>query len=182
MRALARSRPRSADGSFLPIDPARRARIVAETPERIRRGQTTTQIALEHGIPPRTLRSWLLGDETVENARGEFLAQELSIQIEAIENADSPLPLARAREAFRAWAWIAERREARLYGPKQEVTHITADLGERLRRARERVVNSVDNSGVIEHTGVMSNQPALPNPQAGTEALLPPEGPIQSKK
>ena len=36
---------------------------------------------------------------------------------------DGPLRLARAREEFRAWSWIAERREARLYGQKQEVTH-----------------------------------------------------------
>lgn len=149
-RALARSRPRSADGTFLPIDPEKRARIVAETPERIRQGQTTTQIAKEHGIPARTLRSWLLGDELVENARGEFLAQELTAQIEAIENATEPLPLARAREAFRAWSWIAERREARLYGQKQEHTHVVIDdLGDRLRRARERVIEG-ESSKQIE--------------------------------
>ena len=47
---------------------------------------------------------------------------------------------ARAREAFRAWSWIAERRLPSYFGQKQEITHVSADLGDRLRRARERVI------------------------------------------
>ena len=49
------------------------------------------------------------------------------------KNADSPLALACAREEFRAWSWIAERREARLYGPqiavKNEVVIVDRDVG-----------------------------------------------------
>lgn len=122
-RALARRQPRSAEGTFLPIDPEKRARIVAEAPGCIRRGETTTQLADRHGIPARTLRHWLIADESVESARGDFLAHELACRLQDIDDATEPLPLARAREAFRAWSWIAERREARLYGLKQEVTH-----------------------------------------------------------
>ena len=36
--------------------------------------------------------------------------------------ATDALSLAQAREGFKAWSWIAERREHRLYGQKQELT------------------------------------------------------------
>jgi hypothetical protein len=144
-KALARRQPRTQQGTFLPIDPEKRARIVAEAPECIRQGETTTQIACRHNIPARTLRFWLLGDNQVENARGEFLSHELAMRLDEIDNATEPLPLARAREAFRAWSWIAERREARLYGQKQEVTH----KAETPILSITIVNNAVDNSALI---------------------------------
>ena len=122
MRRDAIKRPRSAKGQYLHlIEPAKRAEIILEAPERILRGESTTRIAESYGVSASTIRSWLIGNEKAEAARGAMLAMELSLQLEAIETATDPLSLARAREAFRAWSWIAERREARLYGQKQEV-------------------------------------------------------------
>ena len=122
-RRDALKQPKSVKGTFLStLDPETRKAIILEAPERILRGETTTQIAQSYGIPPSTIRSWLVGNNDAELARGAMLAMELMMQVEAIELAQDPLSLARAREAFRAWSWIAERREHRLYGQKQELT------------------------------------------------------------
>ena len=124
MRQDARRRPRTTQGTFSPIyTPERRAQIILGVPDAIRNGITTTQYAKQQNIPASTLKSWIIGSDIIEAARGEFLALELMLQVEAIDTAQDPLSLARAREGFRAWSWIAERREARLYGQKQEITH-----------------------------------------------------------
>ena len=123
LRREALKQPRSKKGVFLSqLDPEKRKAIILEAPERILRGETTTQIAQSYDIPASTLRSWLVGNPDAEQARGAMLAMELTTKIGEIENANDPLSLAQAREGFRAWSWIAERREARLYGQKQEVT------------------------------------------------------------
>lgn len=144
IRSEARKQPISAKGQFLPVVSAeRRTEIVLSVPEAIRSGKTTREIAEEQGIAFSTLKSWLLSDKATEDARGEFLSSELALRTEEFDIAKEhrdPLALAYAREGFKAWSWIAERREARLYGQKQEITHISADLGDRLRRARERVI------------------------------------------
>ena len=122
MRQDALQQPRSSKGVFLSqLDPAKRAEIILEAPERIMRGESTTKIAETYGIPASTLRSWLVGNPDAELARGAMLAMELMVKVEEIDTASDPLSLARAREGFKAWSWIAERRESRLYGQKQEV-------------------------------------------------------------
>ena len=124
MRQEARRRPISPEGRFLPcVSPEKRLEVILSVPEALRSGETTTQIAERHGINPRTLRSWLIGESAPEEARGEFLSHEIIARAEQIDLADHPLPLARAREAFKAWSWIAERRENRLFGQKQEITN-----------------------------------------------------------
>lgn len=162
MRKEARSQPRTSEGTFLPVvSTEKRLEIVQSVPAALKAGKTTTQIAESYGIQPRTLRSWLISDETTEQARGEFLSHEIVARAEDIDLADNPLPLARAREAFKAWSWIAERREARLFGQKQEVTHKG--------NAPVLSITIVDNSGNLvdslstnQHTSVMSNTPELP--------------------
>src|SRR5690349_5569237 len=72
--------PRSKKGTFLcQLDPAKRAEIILEAPERILRGETTTQIAASYGIPSSTIRSWLIGNEKCEQARGAMLGMELAM-------------------------------------------------------------------------------------------------------
>ena len=99
-----------------------RQKAVADAIESLERGETTEQIAQRHNLPGRTLRAWLLGDERADVARGRMISYELARTLSDIGEATEPLPLARAREEFRAWSWIAERRESRLYGQKQEVS------------------------------------------------------------
>ena len=83
-------------------------------------------LGAKYGVSGRTVRTWLLADERAEKARGLLINGELARTLDELreaKTASSPLPLACAREEFRAWSWMAERREHRLYGQKQEVTH-----------------------------------------------------------
>jgi len=118
-------RARDEDGRLLPVHtPEKRQEVITDAVEALRCGETTDEIGKRHGVSGRTVRYWLLGDERAEQARGFMIAAELARTLEDLKEAkyaDSPLPLACAREEFRAWSWIAERREARLYGQKQEV-------------------------------------------------------------
>ena len=128
-----------------------RQRAVNDAIEALERGETTEQIAARHNLPGRTLRAWLLGDDKAESARSRMISYELARTISDIGEAQDPLPLARAREEFRAWSWIAERRESRLYGQrlsvesKQVMDPASQELAtaavELLRHFREKVVN-----------------------------------------
>ena len=106
--------------------PEERSQIVLDAQQSLLAGETTEQIAERLKVPGRTLRYWLLDDPNTEIARRALINGELARTLEEMREAkhsDSPLPLACAREEFRAWSWIAERRESRLYGQKQEVNH-----------------------------------------------------------
>lgn len=125
-RALARRQPRTNKGTFgLIHDPEKRKAAILDALDSLPFGEPTNQIAARHGIPGPTLRAWLLAEESLpaEIARNAFMSSELSLRVQDIDEATDPLSLARAREAFRAWSWIAERRNAKFFGPKQEVTH-----------------------------------------------------------
>ena len=161
MRQEARSEPASTDvRTYTVLDPQTRSQLILEAPERIRRGETTTQIAKSYGISPSTLTAWLVGDDRAEEARGAMLAQELIAKAEDIETAPDPLALARAREGFRAWSWIAERRQARLYAQKQEVT---GKDGGPLQVQIVRFGQTIEGQSTV-----------LSTPQEGNAALLQP--------
>lgn len=165
-RALARRQPRTNKGTFgLMHSPESRAAVILDALNSLPAGESTDSIAARHNIPGPTLRAWLLADESLDNAansaRRSFLSFELSLRASDIDNAADPLTLARAREAFRAWAWIAERREARLYGMKQEVTH---EVGQSFTEA----LLSIIKARQLRDTGVMSN----PNPLITNESPI----------
>ena len=121
-------RPKAAlTGMFISKhSPEERQELIRQAQEAIMAGETTDQFAQRKGISGRTVRYWLLDDPATELvARRALINGELVRTLEEMREAkhsNSPLPLACAREEFRAWSWIAERREARLYGQKQEVT------------------------------------------------------------
>ena len=147
--------PRAAlSGQYLsPIAPERKQEIIEAAYQGLASGLTTDQLGERYGISGRAIRYWLLNDDKAEQARKAMVDQELARTGEEIRLATEPLPLARAREEFRYWAWIAERRDSARYGQKQEVTVLQGDLGERLRRARERVIEhspDTDSAQVIE--------------------------------
>lgn len=153
-RALARRQPRTNKGTFgLIHSPEKRQEAILDALNSLPAGESTDAIASRHAIPGSTLRAWLLADVTLDHAansaRKVFLAHELSIRANDIDQANDPLTLARAREAFRAWSWIAERREAQMFGQKQEVTH---ELGQSFTAAlldisKARTERIVDQSG-----------------------------------
>ena len=104
---------------------------------------TTAEIAKEMGVHRSGLHQWLLRN-CEEQWREAQIARALSALEESKDNlkvARDALSLGRARESLRSAQWELERLFSRLYGQKQEVTHnINGDLGDRLRRARERVI------------------------------------------
>jgi hypothetical protein len=135
-------------GQFVALVPDEtRKAVIDEAINAIQQGENSHQamdaLGKKYGVSGRTVRTWLLADDRAEKARGLLISSELARTLDemrAAKDASSPLPLACAREEFRAWSWMAERRESRLYGQKQEVTHVVTDLGDRLRRAREREI------------------------------------------
>jgi hypothetical protein len=148
MEAVAETKPKRGRGrpkGNIPTPYVERATIVQDTLLRLEKGETTDAIAKSHNVEPRTLRSWLLVDcpPQAEHQRARYIAGQLQTAIEEIEAANDHIPLARARERFRSWAWIAERRLPQLFAQKQEVKiDVNVHLADRLVRARERVINN----------------------------------------
>ena len=123
-RSKPSEQPRTESGTFLPVvSVERRSEIITDALEALKTGETTDSIAKRHEVSPRTLRSWLIALPEADLARALMVAGELSKSIQEINDSDGPMPLARARESFRAWAWIGERRLPQYFGVKQEVTH-----------------------------------------------------------
>jgi hypothetical protein len=116
-----RGRPRGA----IALPDAHRIDIVRDALVSLDKGETTDQIARRNKVEPRTLRAWLLVDcpAEYEHQRARYIASQLQNAIEDIESADEQIPLARARERFRSWAWLAERRLPSLFAQKQEVAN-----------------------------------------------------------
>lgn len=109
-------------GRFLPkVPPEQREAIIKASYERLQAGDTTDTIAASYGIPGQTLRHWLLDDPKADEARRILINGELARTLDDMRTAEEPLALARGREEFRAWSWVAERRESKLYGQR---THI----------------------------------------------------------
>ena len=105
-------------------------------------GIPAEDVAIKHGIPRSTIYSWLLDNEVAQEHRSRFFHFQIGQQLEAMAVAATPLDLARARDLRRAWAETAAVRDHHNYGPHihQTVENIT-DLGDRLRRADERVID-----------------------------------------
>jgi hypothetical protein len=125
-----------------PIPLELRAAILEDAKAQILNGFTIDQIAAKHGISHYTLDMWLhaLGEE-YEELRRAWVDGMLMEAGQLLKAADDPLGLARARELQRRAQWYAERRDKARYGQDQTFTLNVIDLGDRLRRARERVID-----------------------------------------
>jgi len=104
-----------------------REAIKSDTYPRLELGETTDQIAESHNVPGSTLRYWLVNDPQATKARLSLVNAEMMRTATDMKEAVDPLALARAREEFRVWSFLAERRFPELYGQKQEVTHKSPD-------------------------------------------------------
>lgn len=114
-------------------------------------------VAKKHGIPTSTLYSWLISNEVAQESRSRFFHFEISQQLEAMSAAQSPLELARARDLRRAWAETAAVRDHVNYGPRNFVqVENVGDLGEKLRRSRERVIEGEKPLRISEGTSAGS--------------------------
>lgn len=109
--------------------------------QRIADGVRVSTIAHELGVSPSALYQRYRGHPGYLPARLLGTAARLDCAEREVEVADDPLTLARAREVHRTVAWRASVEHPSEWGQHQHITveHI-GDLGEKLRRARERVI------------------------------------------
>ena len=139
------------NGRILPaVTPEVRTEILDQAIQAIAHGQSAMIVAGAHNIDYSTLYKWILADckPEADTARRNHFAGELVRALEAIKGASDPFLLARAREDYRATAWLAERRCSGQYGQHSTQVVITADLESAIDRARERaerVVLGVDS-------------------------------------
>jgi len=141
------------------IPAERRAEIADQVLSRYMLGEQVANIAPEYGTSDVTIYALLLREHEqawvdIQQARAlarfERCQDELSESKKEVEVAQDALSLARAREKARiaesqlkSAQWELERLLKRLYGQDQNITvNINSDLGDRLRRARERVIDA----------------------------------------
>jgi hypothetical protein len=140
------------NGQFIPKLP--------DDPDSIRKameayasGVTTTEIGKQYGVSKQAVYAWLLGglgDQDHNALVTRTLTSRIAFADRILEEADNPIDLARGRELARFARMDLERRRPHLYGQKQEITHVVSDLGDKLRRARERTIEG--ECAVVQQT------------------------------
>lgn len=125
--------------------------------------ESTNDIAASYGVTRQALSYFLL-----KHAEEDWRAAQVSRAIARKEKAEDdlkdardPVCLARAREELRGAQWELERLYSRVFGQRSHVTvEQVGDLGERLRRARERVIepDSVVDAQQIDSQRVSENE------------------------
>lgn len=106
--------------------------------------ESTEVIAKDYGVTRQCLGQYLLrhAEEDWKEAQVARAIARKEKAEDAIETADDPLKLAKARELLKAAQWDLERVCKRIYGQDYNVNlNVSVDLGDRLRRARERVID-----------------------------------------
>ena len=105
--------------------------------------ESTKDIAADFGVTRQALGQYLLrhAEEDWKEAQVARAIARKEKAEDAIETATDPLQLAKARELLKAAQWDLERVCRRIYGQEVNVNLNVVDLGERLRRARERVID-----------------------------------------
>ena len=126
-------------------------------------GETSDQIALTLKCTRQGL-SYYLRKTAEEDWREAQIVQAIERKDSAedlLGTAGDPLSLARAREQLRAAQWDLERLFSRLYGPKQEVTHVVQPvLTINTQPAPGRII---DAEIVAETTNGAALQPSKPS-------------------
>lgn len=114
-------------------------------------GETIKDMAAQYGVQDTAMYHFLLRN-CPEDWKAAKLAKAHALTdggIEELDRSQEPLSVAIAREKIRAGQWDLERLDRQNYGREDHNINITfVDLGERLRRAKER---SQGNCQVIEH-------------------------------
>lgn len=105
--------------------------------------ESTSVIAADYGVTRQALGQYLLrhAEEDWKEAQVARAIARKEKAEDSIESATDPLQLAKARELLKAAQWDLERVCRRIYGQEVNLNLNVVDLGERLRRARERVID-----------------------------------------
>lgn len=128
-----------------------RSTIAREVLDGYMRGAQVADMAPKYGVSDVTVYALLLREheqEWVDTQRARALAR-YERSMTDVQEAPDALSLARAREVLRSAQWELERLLRRLYGQDQVINVNVFDLGDRLRRARDRVIDV--STQQIEH-------------------------------
>lgn len=118
----------------------------------IANGAYLRDLATQTGIDKRRLSEVLRKHPDYAVAKEVCHEGRLDDAEEAIVAASEQADVARARAQWSAVSWRAERECPARWGQRTHVTlDVTVELGDRLRRSRERVVAEVQNVQRIEH-------------------------------
>lgn len=159
-RAIMDKRLASA-GALCTLSPELRQSLLHDLLVRYLQGEMPGAMAREIGATRATLYYALLGDDSVP---AELVTQALTARVakadEMLEQAKGPAEISRAREMARFARMDLERRRPSLYGQQKRIEIVPGgmDLGERLRRANQRMRE-------VFEAEVVDVQPALPAPQ-----------------
>lgn len=128
--------------------------------DRVAGGEYVAHIATEYGCTPAALYMRLAHHPGYQQAKALGIEMRLDRGLIEIEAAGDDLMVARAREVLlRRLEWRAEREHPDRWGQRQTIVHEdVSDLGERLRRARGRVIDATP-TGEQRATDVMLNAP-----------------------
>lgn len=145
---------------------------------RYQAGERIMEIAKEYGVSRIAMYAHLLRyapDEWIAAQKAKAFAMKEDGEVGLDESRDA-LDVAIAREKLRAGQWDLERVMRKEYGRDEANININVvtDLGDRLRRSRERV----SNCQVIEH--VISTPPSIDG-RAGAMIELQPADSAQSQ-
>lgn len=110
--------------------------------ERVAKGDRLIDIGSDLGITPSSISKYLSKDEDYLVARRVGLEVRMEGREKQLEEAKDQVEVAKSRELLSHARWRAEREDPERWGQtnKLQVEHVD-DLGERLRRSKERIVN-----------------------------------------
>lgn len=123
--------------------------------------ETTYDIASDYGVTRQALSAYLLKhaeEEWKEAQVARAIARKEKAE-DALDTAEDPLQLARARELLKSAQWDLERVCRRIYGQDHNlnINLTVSDLGERLRRARERVIDVLATKEVASNAAQIAH-------------------------
>jgi hypothetical protein len=112
-------------------------------------GARVADLAKEYAVAPITIYQFFLRnvhDDWQAAQKARALANKEGGE-DAIDDAADPLEVAKAREKLRAGQWDLERVDRKNYGRDEQNININVfDLGDRLRRAKERTTQVIEHS------------------------------------
>lgn len=134
----------AAAGVFATLPPEQRAALVNKIAARYIAGDSMEDICRETGATRAVIYHAVFGgadDLLHREAITQVLIARVARADELLEEATEPAQISRAREMARFARMDLERRRPALYGQQARHEHVVAlpDMGERLRRARERI-------------------------------------------
>lgn len=145
--------------------------------ERYIAGETIMEMATQYGVSDVALYAFLLRHVPTEwlAAQRAWAFAKKERGESGLYNPEDPLQLSADRELVRAGQWDLERVMRKEYGrDEQNINiHVSTDLGDRLRRSRERL----SNSQVIEHE--ISSAPSVAIAPAQEESERQSAGSVQ---